>query len=1170
MGQPESNSRPVDGREEMPAGGVQLELFGAFRLRQAGQPVAGFEHARLQQALAYLVLQRAAPISRQQLAFLFWPDTTDQQALKNLRTLLSRLRQALPEADRFLEITVQTIQWRPEAPFSLDVAEFEAALGRAATAKAAGDPSEAAEALDEAVNIYTGDLLPDCYEDWILARREQYHQACSEALEGLTRWLEERREYSRALPYARRLLEHDPLSEAAYHGLIRLHLALGERTEALRLCRACDSMLEVEFGIQPAHPTRALYEGLFEPGDQSALAAVERAAGKGATSLALVGREAEWARLIAAWRSAAVGHPQMVLLSGEAGIGKTRLAEELCGWVARQGAAVAAAHCYPTAGEAVAYAPVAEWLHSRALRSRLASLEDVWAGEVARIYPALLADRPQLKSPGPLVEAWQRTRLFEALANAVLGDGERTPMLLFLDDLQWCDQETLDWLGYLLRFAARAPVLVVATVRKFEINRVHPLMAFWLALTRSGLLSEISLAPLDAAETGLLAANLAGRALEAGEALRIYQNTEGNPLFVVEVMRAGRLEPASLALASSAASLPPKVRAVIQWRLGQVSAEGQGLAQLAAVVGRRFRFELLVQASGQGEEAVTAGLDELWQRGLVRSQGGTVYDFSHDGIRAVAYDDLSPQRRRAIHLRVARALEELHATELEAVSGQIANHYEQAGQYQAAVRYYRQAAAAAESVYANAVAARLYQHLLESELSTELPALERCGVRLALARVWRGTGQWAKAEEMNRKALAEAEALGDLRLAAQARRGLADVLRLLGYYEAALIWLAEAEQGFQAVGEWRGVVETLWIVGEIHWLRGDHPKALAALERQLAIATEMNDPQGICQALEATGMVLWSEGDWERAAETSLRSILIAGPLEYKPVLVRASITLGNIRAGEGWFGEAVYWYLRAGALAREIDDRQALSWATSNIAQILARRGEYELARAGYGRSLRTAWETGDRLTACLNVAGLAGVQERLGKPDEAEQLYRQAIDLARRLNIPSYLSGMLVGLARFLLEQGRAPEAGRILEEASDQISSVIGERLAGEDIRFEARLLGIRLRYELGELSRAEAEAELRSLQRDERLPLRQAALADGLWRLAKEDDAARSAAARLYQAAHAETGAAECRRRYWELTGELLPDPPPLPGVSDLIPDQQEDLVALLAGLDAMFE
>ncbi len=152
----------------MTAGRLYLELLGIFRLRQGDQPVGGFEHARLKQLMAHLSLHRATPISRQQLAFLFWPDSTNQQALKNLRTLLTRLRQTLPDADDFIDVTAQTIQWRSEAQLMLDVAEFETAVRQGAAAQKAGDNNGAVNALEAAVVAYKGELLPDCYDDWIL------------------------------------------------------------------------------------------------------------------------------------------------------------------------------------------------------------------------------------------------------------------------------------------------------------------------------------------------------------------------------------------------------------------------------------------------------------------------------------------------------------------------------------------------------------------------------------------------------------------------------------------------------------------------------------------------------------------------------------------------------------------------------------------------------------------------------------------------------------------------------------------------------------------------------------------------------------------------------------------------------------------------------------------
>lgn len=181
----------------MPA--LHIQLLGDFRLTYGEEAVTSVNTTRLQSLLAYLVLHRSAPQPRQHLAFLFWPDSTEAQARSNLRTLLTRLRHGLPDADRFLHVDTQTLQWQPEAPFTLDVAEFEAALARADRAERAGNRTGTRMALERAVDQYHGDLLPGLYDDWILEERERLRQTFSEALERLMLLVEHQRDYAAAI-----------------------------------------------------------------------------------------------------------------------------------------------------------------------------------------------------------------------------------------------------------------------------------------------------------------------------------------------------------------------------------------------------------------------------------------------------------------------------------------------------------------------------------------------------------------------------------------------------------------------------------------------------------------------------------------------------------------------------------------------------------------------------------------------------------------------------------------------------------------------------------------------------------------------------------------------------------------------------------------------------------
>ncbi len=531
---------------------LHITLLGDFRLDLDDTPATVVNTPRLQSLLAFLLLHRAASQSRQHVAFLLWPDSTEAQARTNLRKHLHHLRRALPNPDRFLLSDTQTLGWRPDASFTLDVVEFESALSQA---ERAADPVARRALSEQAVALYKGDLLPSCYDDWILPERERLRQAFNHALETLIASLEDQRAYPAAIQNARRLLRHDPLHEATYRRLMRLHTLNGDRAAALRAYHTCATVLARELDVEPGAATQDAYERLLQieapPAPYPAWLV---------PALPLVGRDREWGALQAAWRKAA-GKPHLALLSGEPGIGKTRLAEELLSWAARQGIPTASVHCYAGGGQ-LAYTPVTAWLRADPLRGALSALDPVWLTEVARLLPELLVERPALSRPVPLVESWQRRRLFEALARALL---TRRQLILLLDDLQWCDGETLDWLPFLLRAPTSTQLLLVATLRAQERPDDDQLTTLLGDLRRDEQLIEIEPGTLNETQVAALAEKVSSQTLDARLTTRLAHETEGNPLFVVEMVQAGLPGP------EGEWPLPPTVQQAIAARLARLS-----------------------------------------------------------------------------------------------------------------------------------------------------------------------------------------------------------------------------------------------------------------------------------------------------------------------------------------------------------------------------------------------------------------------------------------------------------------------------------------------------------------------------------------------------------------------------------------------------------------------
>lgn len=677
---------------------IRIELLGNLRITFGQDLLTSVNTNRLQSLLAYLVLHGEAAQSREHLAFLLWPESNESQARTNLRQLLHHLRRALPVECSLLAADNQTVRWRPDNACSIDVIEFEAAATRAAQAEKEGDFTTARAALEEAARLYQDDLLPGLYDEWLQTKREELRHQLADVLSHLATLLEKLGDFPAGIRHATRLVALDPLREAYYQMLIRLHARNGDRSSALRVYHQCMRTLQRELGVSPGKATQDLFTQALKS-EHLPSAPVELPPYAAALPLPLVGRKKEWERLLSCWRKATQGEAHFAMILGEPGIGKSRLAEELFRSRSQVAdCAVARARCYIAQGQ-LAYAPVAEWLRAEPMRSARAQLPKSQLAELSRVLPEILVENPDIPHPQPLTESWQRRNFYEALNTAF--SLAPKPLLLLIDDLQWCDHNSFEWLHSLFRSGASAGILALGTVRPEETGREHPLAALVRELSQSGQLSELPIAPLSVEETAALAVQIASRECDPTFLSGLYQSTKGNPLFVVESVRA------SLEDQGAKSAAPSRVQAVIAARLAQLSPPAYELAGLAATIGRPFSFDLLAKSTDWDEDSLSRALEELWQRRIIDGRGAGAYDYTHDLLREEAYSELSPVRRRFLHRRVARALEELYAAELENVSGWLAAHYEAAGMAEQAIRYYQAAAAVAKQRFADAEAADL-------------------------------------------------------------------------------------------------------------------------------------------------------------------------------------------------------------------------------------------------------------------------------------------------------------------------------------------------------------------------------------------------------------------------------------------------------------------------------
>jgi DNA-binding SARP family transcriptional activator len=955
---------------------TEITLLGAPRILHAGVPVE-VDTRKAIALVAYLAVTGRRH-TRDALSGLLWPEYGQTRARAALRRTLSSLKAA--RAEGWLVADREGVEL-DRGSVLVDVDRFHGLLAacRAHGHAASEVCPECLPPLEKAVGLYRDDFMSGfglrdsaAFDDWQFFQGESLRRELADALERLAGGRAAGGEWEPAIAHARRWLALDSLHEPAHRLLMALYAWSGQRAAALRQYRECTKVLGRELGVAPLEETTGLYRAIQEndlpsppvlarPGASAlpgqAPPGAEEAGPAPVREDPFVGRQDEWEALLRAYGEVEKGG-RLVVLEGEAGIGKTRLAGEFVAHAARRGATVVVARCY--AGETnLAYGPFIEGLGAALGTRSMGPLEELPAGtlgEACRLLPELGALLPEAAAPPPLDTPGALARFYEGVVRVLLAllDGP-APGVLLLDDLQWADGASLDLLAYLVHRLRDRPLLVLVTWRPEEVSEGHRLRGLLAEARRSGRAAVLKLGRLDPEAVRELVGRTLGEEDSGALAPRLGGETEGLPLFLTEYLAAvtnGELDPRSEAWA-----LPGGVHDLLRGRLAAVGETAGQVLAAAAVVGRSFDFDTVREASGRGEEETLLALEELVGRRLILEShdpqpGGPTYDFDHDKLRTLVYEETGLARRRLLHRRAAAALAgRARGREAGTLAGQIARHLRLAGQDAEAAEHYRLAGDHARDLYANGDALAHYEEALA------LGHSEAAALHEAIGDLRTRRGEYAAALAGYELAAASGGTVARLEHKignVHARRGDRDLARF--HYESA----AEAleGQGDAFSGELARLYADRSLLSH---LQNDPVGAERFAREALGLAEEAGDARARAQAHNMLGILAGDADDGEAVLRHLRESLRLAEELGDPEAKVAALNNLALALGSRGATGEAVDVAQEALDLCARLGDRHREAALHNNLADLLHASGREEESMAHLKKAVAIFAEVGE-----------------------------------------------------------------------------------------------------------------------------------------------------------------------------------------------------------------
>jgi len=1007
---------------------LRFQTLGLFQVWRQ-QEILTWPTQKSKALLQILLVEPGRLVSTDQILEYLWADLPPRKAQNNLWVTVSQLRRLLqpdlaPRANSaYIHKHGEGYRFNSESDYWLDGESFATHL---TIAQAETDILARIEGWEAARVFYHGDYLEDePYAEWAQIPRAQWRRRYEQLLINLAEALGQNGRFKETITYGRETLTLDNTNETAYRLLMRSYASLGERATALKVYDEAVQILQDEIGINPTQETTELAQQIRLLEGNWKLDAGERLSSisESAVSFPFVGRGREVNQLTQLLSQAVAGQGQLALISGEPGIGKSRLINEIAVLASQKDVLPLSAHSYQVE-QAMPYQPLIDVARQVINHDdRWQQLAPVWLRELTVLIPEMeekvIAARA-IPSPAEEVEESKQGRLFQAILHLFEKQTDWKKLLLVIEDIHWADPATLQCLHYLARHIDQIPILLILSFREEGLSSNADLLALLRSLHRERYVTSLSLERLTKEDTTTLLGQSTDTALHMDSLSHwLYSETDGNPFFLISLLQSiqeeGLLDNASetdwqsLTRTDPNLTLPDAIRNSVRNRLQRLPQSEQGVLDWMAVYGRGIDFSVLQSISQQPEITILNAIEELVTRQLLVERTGE-YDFYHNKIREVVYYDLSAARSGLYHRQIAEALEANSPSSDEMAL--LAHHFERSGENKKAIGYWMKAGKHALETYAYEQAANHYERVLAL---TTVPTTQ-----------------------------------------IDAYLGLGKAYILLDDHKAATALIQQGLNLVEDHGDNPRRVQLLYAQAQNANRQHRPDGGKAEVEAALVAAEESDDMYHLAQSLLLLTEVYESNGDLRNALETAIRAQEVSSDLNDNQLEARALVEIGFLNAQRAEFNDAVNAVDSGLKLLRKTDDHNAMAYAWNILGRALGGRGDYDRAFEAFQRSQEEAEIIGDRylLAQVFNMQGW--LYRELGDYENALKFDKEGACFAEQWGKPSPEISARLNICLDMLYMGDSNQVLALLDEIEEQIN--IGS-FGFHNWRWQLRLLHTR---------------------------------------------------------------------------------------------------------------